>query len=153
MTTEQINILLKSWEMTQAMVKSLEENFWKIRSVYVGFWSILIAYAYQRQEPILLLGSVVILFPFFMFEGGLKLIQLKYISNSISLEATLNDILIGEEVPRLPERGISTNFGLIRPKEFLKLFQLKRWLFWAPYLFLILLTALTYYYLRIAYCV
>lgn len=130
--------------MYQNLVQRFEDSCWKIKSLGGGFWSVLISFGYKENESIIYLFSLVILIIFLLIESGIKIIQYKYIKKSLETENTLNEYLIGEKEPKLPNSGISTNIKTPEISDFFKLFLIKRWLFWLPYLSMFLISFFMY---------
>lgn len=141
MNDNKINVLIKAWETYQNLAKGFGENAWKIRATGIGFWSAIMGYGYKNGDNKVYLFSLVIVFLFLFLEAGMKQFQYKYISKSISIEKSINDFLLDDNV-KLPTNGISTNVATPSIKDFLNLFRLKRWLFWLPYLALLIVTFL-----------
>lgn len=139
MTDKQIDILKSSWEMYQNLAKGFAENCWKIKTVGIGFWSAIISYGYKNNNILMFYFSIFIVIIFFLMESGMRRLQYKYISKSIQVEKTINDFLVGAE-PILPEDGISTNIDVPSIKDFLNLLRLRRWMFWSPYLSLLIIS-------------
>lgn len=148
MTPEQLSILIKSWELFQNLAKGFGENSWKIRSVSIGFWATILAFAYKKSDPLVIYASIVILIPFFFLEAGTRIFQNKYIEKSVELERTLNDYLVCDDSPRLPKYGITTNIDQPNFKDFFQLFKLKKWMFWFPYLLLIIMSIFTSFFIK-----
>lgn len=139
MSDEKINILIKAWETYQNLAKGFGESCWKVRSIGIGFWAAIIGYGYENSDRNVYFFSIVIIIMFFILEIGLRRLQYKYINKSIEIEKTINDYLVDSDLV-LPNRGISTNFEVPSLYDILNLFRIKRWLFWFPYLILVLLT-------------
>ncbi|MCL6604159.1 MAG: hypothetical protein K6T94_14930 [Paenibacillus sp.] len=139
-----INVIIKAWETYQNLAKGFGENCWKIRSTGIGFWAALMAYGYQNKEIIVYAFSILIILLFFFLESGMRRLQNKYINNSIEIERTINDYLVGDELA-LPSKGISTNISIPTIQDFFELLTLRRWMFWFPYLILILTSMLMGY--------
>lgn len=125
---------LKTWEVYQGLAQGLGETCWKIRSIFYTASSGLVAYAFIHSVPVLYLVAAVLAVAFFLLEAGHKQIQDQYIRKSIQIERTLNDLLVNEEEPYIPKRGISTLVKTPTWRGYLKLLRLRRVLFWGPYL-------------------
>ncbi|OXS52154.1 hypothetical protein B1A99_34930 [Cohnella sp. CIP 111063] len=137
MKEEKIHVLIKAWETYQNLSKGFGENAWKIRTMGIGFWSAIIAYGYQKNNEMMYYLSIIIVMLFFLLESGMRLLQQKYIEKSIEMEKSINDYLVDDEI-QMPEDGISTNVLTPTIFDFFKLFKLKRWMFWFPYLILLI---------------
>ncbi|MFW9331739.1 hypothetical protein ACN6AX_00720 [Paenibacillus polymyxa] len=132
-----INVLIKAWETYQNLSKGFAENSWKIRTTGIGFWAAIMAYGYKNNDSTVFIFAILIMIMFFFLEAGMRRLQNKYIQKSIEIEKTINDYLVGDELI-LPNDGISTNISNPTLKDFFKLLKLKRWMFWFPYLILII---------------
>ncbi len=145
MKENQINILIKAWEMYQNLAKGLGESSWKIKTIGIGFWSAIVAYSYKENDNNIYFLSILIVILFFFIESGMRRLQYKYIEKSIEIEKSINDYLVEEDEIRLPSKGITTNVEVPDCKDFFNLFRLKRWIFWFPYLVLLLSSILLCY--------
>lgn len=134
---DKYQVLIRAWEKYQSLAKGFGENAWKIRTWGIGFWATIIAYGYQNNNKSMYYISLLIIGVFLFMEAGMRMFQNKYIEKSIDIERSINDYLVGSYI-RIPEDGISTNITTPTCCDFLKLFQLKRWMFWLPYLLLII---------------
>ena len=130
-------IVLKTWEVYQGLVQGLGETCWKIRSVFYTVSSGLIAYAFVHAIPFLYLVVAALCVVFFVLEAGYKQIQNQYIVKSAQIERTLNDILVHEPQPFIAEGGIMTAIKTPTYRGYLRLLRLRYWLFWLPYLFVL----------------
>lgn len=139
MNDNKINVLIKAWETYQNLIKGFGENAWKIRATGIGFWSAIMGYGYKNSDSKVYLFSLIIIILFLFLEAGMKQLQNKYINKSIKIEKSINDFLLDDNV-KFPSNGISTNIDTPSFKDFLNLFRLKRWLFWLPYLSLLIVT-------------
>jgi hypothetical protein len=139
MNDDRINVITKAWETYQNLAKGFGENCWKIRSTGLGFWAAIIGYGYKNNDKNVYTFSLLVIVMFFILEVGMRQLQDKYIKKSIEIEKSINDYLVGAELS-LPNDGISTNIEVPSICDFLNLLRLKKWLFWLPYLFLVLLT-------------
>lgn len=137
MKDKQIDILTSAWEMYQNLSKGFAENCWKIKSIGIGFWSAIIGYGYKENDNLMFYFSILIIVLFFFMESGMRRLQYKYISKSIEVEKSINDFLVGAEM-KLPSKGISTNIAIPSLRDFGNLLRLKRWMFWSPYLILLI---------------
>jgi len=133
----QIKILIKAWETMQALAKGNGETAWRIRAWAVTLWSATMAYAYKNQAPAIIYIAVIALVVLFFIEAAVRQIQYKYIQKSIEVETSLKSILEGGNF-ELPDNGITTNIDTPNVVNFLNLFQLRRWIFWFPYLLLVI---------------
>ncbi|HZE56306.1 MAG TPA: hypothetical protein VE031_00480 [Chthoniobacterales bacterium] len=131
MTSE---LALKTWEVYQGLVQGLGETCWKIRSIYYTAASGLIGYGFVHSIPALYWVAAALSVVFYFLEGGYKQIQDQYIQKSIQIERTLNDLLVNEEEPYLPKRGISTLVKTPTWRGYWNQLGLRRVLFWGPYL-------------------
>lgn len=139
MNENKISVLIKAWETYQNLAKGFGESAWKIRTVGIGFWAAIMGYGYKNHDSKVYLFSLIIVILFLFLETGMKQLQYKYITKSINIEKSINDFLIDDNV-QLPSNGISTNIITPSIQDFLKMFRLKRWLFWLPYLILLIIT-------------
>jgi len=130
------DIALKAWDIYQSLAKGMGESAWKIRSVCFTTSAALIAYTYNSSSPALYLLVPAIAFLFMMLESGYRRLQDQYIEKSNLIELTLNDFIANEEFPRFPD-SIGTDVNTPSWIHFLKLFKLKRVMFWLPYLVII----------------
>ena len=137
---ESLQVLLKSWETFQALIKSQGEIAWKVRIWGVSVWSALLAYSFKETLPHIVLVAVIEIAVVFLVELAVRQIQYKYIDKSIEIEHVLNSLLVGDEM-QLPSRGISTNIDTPNLADLVDLLRLKRWLVWLPYLLLLLFSA------------
>ncbi len=128
----QLEILIKAWETMQALAKGNGETAWRIRAWGVSVWSALMTYAYKHHSPEIIYIAIITLAVLFLIEAAVKQLQYKFIQRSIEIEFSLKSILEGGEF-MLPDNGISTNIEIPNLKDFIDLFQLKRWIFWFPY--------------------
>jgi len=138
---QNLQILLKAWEMCQGIAKSNGKSAWSVRSWGVGIWSALIAYAFTAKIPAIAWVALVVVISVFVIEIAIRQIQYSYIRRSLEIEASLNDVLVGGSV-RIPEHGASTNIDTPTIRDVLDLLCIKRWLIWFPYLLLVLFTFL-----------
>lgn len=138
------DLVLKAWEVYQGLAQGLGDSCWKIRSIFYTTSSALIAYAFVHSEPVLYGVVTGLSLAFFLLESGYKQIQDQYIRKSIAIERTLNDILVNEPEPFIPEGGISTSITTPTISKCFKL-RLRKFFFWAPYLLVFLLSILMWY--------
>lgn len=131
----QLSILIKAWETMQALAKGNGEAAWHIRTWAVTAWSAMMAYAYQNKSPETMYIAIVAVIVLLFIEAAVRQIQYKFIEKSMEVESSLKSILEGGEI-ELPDNGISTKIGTPTISDFISLFQLKRWMFWFPYLIL-----------------
>ncbi|MCY8098847.1 hypothetical protein [Bacillus haynesii] len=141
MNENKINVLIKAWETYQNLAKGFGENAWKIRVAGFGFWSAIMGYGYKNSDNKVYLFSLIIVVLFLFLEAGMRQLQYKYINKSINIEKSINDFLLDDNV-RFPTNGISTNISTPSINDFFNLFRFKRWLFWLPYIVLLIVTAL-----------
>lgn len=139
MNDTKIEILIKSWEIFQNLSKGFGENSWKIRTMGVGFWATVVAYGYKEDNVTMYYVAIGILLIFHLMECGTKIMQNKYIMKSIEIEKSINDIL-DDAFLKTPKNGISTNISNPNMKDFFSLYTYKRWMFWFPYLVLLILS-------------
>lgn len=144
MNDKTFELLVITWEMYQNLAKGFGDSCWKIRSVAVGFWATIIGYAYKQKDIIPMYFSIFILAIFFLLEAGMKRLEYKYIKKSLEVENCLNGILVGDELA-LPSSGISTNIETPSIHDFFDLLRIKRWMFWIPYLSLVIFSILFIY--------
>jgi hypothetical protein len=128
-------IVLKTWEVYQGLVQGLGETCWKIRTVFYTASSAVIAYAFVHSIPFLYVVVAVLSIVFFVLEAGYKQIQNQYIVKSAQIERTLNDLLVDEPYPFIPEGGIMTAIKTPTYRGYRGLLRWRNWLFWVPYAF------------------
>ncbi len=133
MMSNEKDILLKAWELTQSVAKNNAETAWKVRMWGITIWGALLSYAFTNHSTLIIAISIVILIPIFIFECGIRIIEYKMIERSHEIENSLNTFLEGSEL-HLPDEGIKiniteTSFVDFRNESFL----CKRWLIWGPY--------------------
>lgn len=133
-----VNILLKSWEILQNLSKSNGETAWKIKSWGVTVWSALMAYAFKENTPEIAFVSILFTIIIFIIEVAVRRIQYNFIQQSIEIEESINSILTKNPDLILPPRGISTNIDTPEIKDIFKLLTPKRFLFWFPYVIMLL---------------
>lgn len=131
-----IQVLIKAWETFQNLSKGFGENAWKIRTMGIGFWAAIVAYGYKNKNESMYMIAIMIILIFLLLEAGMRVLQNKYIEKSIEMEKSINDYLVGAEI-QIPNDGISTNVLTPTLIDLLRLLQLKRWMFWLPYLLLV----------------
>lgn len=137
------DIALKAWEMYQGLAKGMGESAWKIRSICFALSAGVISYGYTSGDKELFLVSSFFSVIFMMLESGFRRLQDQYIEKSNDIEITINDYIAGEEFPRFPN-SIGTDVDTPQFQDFCKLFHLKRFMFWLPYLLLFLVPILLY---------
>lgn len=137
----QLTILIKAWETMQAIAKGNGETAWRIRAWGVSVWSALMAYAYKQHSIEIIYIAIVALVVLFFVEAAVKQLQYKFIQRSMDIELSLKSLLEGGDL-QLPDNGISTNIGVPDIADLAALFQLKRWIFWFPYLLLLIFSAI-----------
>ena len=71
---------------------------------------------------------------FFILESGYKQVQDQYIGKSLAIERTLNDLLVDEPEPFIPEGGISTSITKPTIRKSFTTLKYRNWFFWLPYL-------------------
>ncbi len=128
-------IVLKTWEVYQGLVQGLGETCWKIRTVFYTASSAVIAYAFVHSIPFLYVVVAVLSIVFLVLEAGYKQIQNQYIVKSAQIERTLNDLLVEEPHPFIPEGGIMTAIKTPTYRGYCRLLRWRNWLFWVPYAF------------------
>ena len=139
MNENSIQVLIKAWETFQNLSKGFGENSWKIRSMGIGFWAAIIAYGYKNENESMYYIALMIVLIFMLLEAGMRVLQQKYIEKSIEMEKSINDYLVGAEI-QIPDDGISTNVITPSVIDLLMLLKFKRWMFWLPYLLLIIVS-------------
>lgn len=144
---EKAEILLKGWETFQSLAKSNSESAWNLRAWGISVWSALIAYSYTSNKGEIIVIAIITLVAVFLIELAIRQIQYKYIEKSISIECSINDLLVGD-APRLPPGGISTNIDTPTILDLLSLFHSKRWLIWLPYLILFVFSIYSFKYFQ-----
>ncbi|WP_312759081.1 hypothetical protein [Pantoea brenneri] len=133
------DILLKAWELTQSIAKNNAETAWKVRMWGITIWGALLSYAYTNNSHSVIVISFLILFPIFIFECGIRVIEYKMISFSHEIENSLNTLLVGSDL-HLPDEGIKINITETSIVDLKKTLTLKRWLIWGPYVCLALVS-------------
>lgn len=133
------DILLKAWELTQSIAKNNAETAWKVRMWGITIWGALLSYAYTNNSHSVIVISFLILFPIFIFECGIRIIEYKMISFSHEIENSLNTLLEGSDL-HLPDEGIKINITETSIVDLKKILTLKRWLIWGPYVCLALVS-------------
>lgn len=136
------DILLKAWELTQAIAKNNAETAWKVRMWGITIWSGLISYGFNTSSTFMMIISIAILVPIFIFECGIRVIEYKMINRSHEIENSINKILTNSEI-EIPEDGIKINITETSISDFKRILVKKRWLIWAPYIALILTSLLS----------
>jgi hypothetical protein len=126
-------IILKAWETFQGLAAGLGDSCWKIRSVYYTAASALLAYAFVHSATILYAFVIGLSLVFFVLESGYKQVQDQFISKSLAIERTLNDLLVEESDPFIPEGGISTSVTTPTIKKCFTTLKYRNWFFWLPY--------------------
>lgn len=127
------DIALKAWEIYQNLAKGMGESAWKIRSVCISLSTVIIAYSHTSASHLLYLLVSVLSVLFLVMESGYRRLQDQYIEKSNDIELTLDDFIANEPDPRFPE-SIGTDVSTPSFKHLLSLFQIKRIIFWMPYL-------------------
>lgn len=136
------DILLKAWELTQSIAKNNAETAWKVRMWGITIWGALLSYAFTHHTKTVLVISVIILIPIFIFECGIRIIEYKMIKRSHEIESSLNTFLEGSELV-LPDEGIKINISETCFEDFKnEIFLSKRWLIWGPYCCLVVVSIL-----------
>lgn len=138
------DVALKAWEIYQNLAKGMGESAWKIRSVCFTLNAALVAYSYTSSAPLLYLVASVLSVMFFLMESGYRRLQDQYIEKSIAIELTLNDFIANESDPRFPE-SIGTDLSIPSFDKFIKLFALKRIIFWMPYIVIFFAPIILYF--------
>ncbi|PPC68818.1 hypothetical protein C1Y42_17900 [Pantoea sp. ICBG 985] len=133
------DILLKAWELTQSIAKNNAETAWKVRMWGITIWGALLSYAYTNNSHSVIVISFLILFPIFIFECGIRVIEYKMIYFSHEIENSLNTLLVGSDL-HLPDEGIKINITETSIVDLKKILTLKRWLIWGPYVCLALVS-------------
>ncbi len=135
LSSDQLQVLTKAYETCQDLAKSNAEACWSVRSWGLGIWAALVAYAFDKDTPaIMVVAGIVLVFIFFM-ELAIRQVQYAFIRRALEIEDSLNDVLVGGSV-RLPASGVSTNIETPTLGDLGRLLSVKRWLVWFPYLML-----------------
>lgn len=134
MMADKIEVSIKAWEVYQGLAQGMGENCWKVRSVFVSLSSAIIAYGYTSKTPFLYVVAAMVAPVFLLMEAGYRRLQEQFFRKSMEIEVTINDFLADEPNPRFPDAGIGTRLEVPRLAELVRLFRLKRFLFWMPYL-------------------
>jgi hypothetical protein len=137
------DIALKAWEVYQGLAKGMGESEWRIRSICFAMTSALIAYTYNSASPLLYILASFVCVLFFVLESGYRRLQDQYIEKSIAIERTLNDFIANDDHPVFPE-SIGTDVDTPSFAGLLKMLEVKRIIFWLPYLILFLLPIALY---------
>ncbi len=140
MTLNTPEIIIKAWDTYQGLIKGFGENCWKVRSVFISISTAIIAFAYTSDTVILYALNLIIIPLFCLLESGYRRLQSQCIMKSREIEKTINDILVGEKEPYLPDDGICTSFDTPTSKDLFLQFEIKRFLFWLPYLIFLIIT-------------
>ena len=133
-------IVLKAWDRYQSLIAELGDACWKIRSLFYTVSFGVIAAAFSLDLSLLYLLNIVLALLFCILEAGYERIQAQYIAKTLSIERTINDILAGEELPWLPNYGITTGLQNLSIKALLRAFRPKKYLFWLSYLAVIVVS-------------
>lgn len=145
MNSDNKDIALKAWDVYQGLAQGMGESAWKIRSTCFAITSGIVAYTYNSSDSLLyLLASVLCVF-FFLLESGYRRLQHQYICKSIDIERTINDFIANDPSPTFPV-SIGTDVETPDFQSLVMLFDLKRILFWMPYLALFGLTILLFHF-------
>ena|ERR1700730_14791314 len=139
------DIVLKAWEVYQGLVEGLGDSCWKIRSIFYTTSSALTAYGFVHSVPVLYGVVTGLSVLFFVFESGYKQIQDQYIRKSIAIERTLNDLLVHEPEPFIPNTGISTSIATPTIRKCFGQLRFRKFFFWSPYAAVFLLSILMWY--------
>ncbi|MFK3840793.1 hypothetical protein [Serratia sp. NPDC087055] len=132
---ERKDVLLKAWELTQSIAKNNSESAWKVRMWGIAIWSALVSYAYQKNEPVIVLIAIFVLAPTLIIELLIRVIEYKMIRRSHEIENSINCILLEDDfVP--PENGIRIDISETKLSDLVKLISINRLLIWSPYLVL-----------------
>ncbi len=134
-------IVLKTWEMYQGLAQGMDDTCWKIRSLCYTSSSALIAYGFVHSVTLPYVLVTALSIAFFMLEAGYKDIQDQYIRKSLAVERTLNDLLVNESEPFIPEGGISTSIAKPSLWRYRNQLRMRKALFWSPYV-VVLVTSL-----------
>jgi hypothetical protein len=144
MKDHQIDIILKAWTTYQELIRGFGENCWKIRTFFYTASFGVIAAAFTTNVTPLYWAVPPICVAFFSLELGYRRLQEQYISKTLEIERTINDILVGQETPVLPDGGISTGLDTPRLRDVLQFLKPKRYLFWFSYLIVFLIALALY---------
>lgn len=145
MNNENKDIILKSWEVYQNLIKSMSDSMWKIKSIYFTIITTFITYAYVNNITFLYLVLIVISILFFLLESWYKILEFKFMKKSHAIETTLEDIIVDEENPRFPD-SLKTSTESITFKQLFDLLAIKRIIFWLPYFIIISLCGSMWYF-------
>lgn len=135
------DILIKAWEVVQALAKSNAESAWQIRAWGLSVWAALMAYGYSNDKSEIFVVAIVLLVVVFLMELSVRQIQYKFIERSLEIESCINSLLVGDGWC-LPAKGISTEIDTPNLYDFFRLLIIKRWLIWMPYLLVLLATVI-----------
>ena len=127
-------IITQTWQGYQSLVQGFGDNCWKVKSVGFSIYSAVISYAFVSDAVNLYLLLVPIIAALMFVEAGYRRLQVQYINKIRELEITLNDLVAGEEFPRMPNEGICSALDLPDLRSMRQVFGAKRFLFWGPYL-------------------
>lgn len=127
-----VPILLKGWEIVQAIAKSNGESAWNMRAWGISVWCALMAYAYTSRHSELFTIALLLVVVVFLIELAIRQVQYKFIDKSVEIERCITAILVGDD-PDLPPNGISTNISIPSMMDLRNLLSIKRWLIWLPY--------------------
>src|SRR5690349_6417948 len=109
-------IVLKAWDRYESLIVELGDACWKIRSLFYTVSFGVIAAAFSLDLSLLYLLNLFVALLFCALEAGYERIQALYIAKTLSIERTINDILAGEDVPWLPNYGITTGLKNLSAK-------------------------------------
>lgn len=138
------DIVLKAWDTYQGIIAGLGDGCWKIRSVFYTASFGLVAAAFSSDLRLLYLINLPLAVFFCILEAGYQRIQEQYIGKTIRIERTINDMLAGEQIPWMPNDGISTSLNTPTIKDLRRVFRPKKYLFWFSYVAVIMLSLLLY---------
>jgi hypothetical protein len=140
------DIILKAWDTYQGLIATLGDACWKIRSVFYTASFGLIAAAFSSNLRALYLLVPVLTVMFCFLEAGYQQLQQQYISKTIAIELTINDMLAGEATPRFPNEGVRTSLHTPTIKDLIGLFKPRKYLFWLSYLAVPSVSLLLFYF-------
>ena len=139
-------ILLKGWETHIKLGAAFGDCCWKIKSWAFTCSSGLFAYSLTSGKSVIALIAIPLMLFFFLLEAGYRRLQDQAISSSHEIERALNGLLANDSDPFIPNDGISTSLDTPSIRCLLSLCTFKRYLLWAPYLLVCLISILIWIY-------
>ncbi|MBN5049565.1 hypothetical protein JY456_04325 [Stenotrophomonas maltophilia] len=133
---DSIDVVIKAYESNQALARFNGESASRSQSWGVAVWSALIAFSVSNAEQLILHAALVVLLIVFIVDMGYRRVQYAFIAKSIELERVINKYLLSGEVD-LSADLFTTVVKVPKVSSATEQLELKRWLFWLPYLILL----------------